>query len=244
MKVNMRGGGGTLDRVVINNWPEVYVRMYMGEGNVYELAIMIDNDVTQTKYVANMPYTIALSSTSVGKSVHIVIDNVTKNMGQKLSDAQMNVATTITINDGFDSSSYGTWTSTIEPDNVTVELDCEVVDNSTDVIVSKCGPDLWPNSVFNRIPILVSSDASFGYGSDTNYVMFGKQSFPVEGSVHSSWNESILYDVGGHESSLTINNQLTIMGLPESFVSHWVNTIHAKAYMGTGYVMLVPPSSS
>ena len=44
MKVNMRGGG-TLDRVVVNEPRTVYVRMYMNGGYVRAFAIMKANDV-------------------------------------------------------------------------------------------------------------------------------------------------------------------------------------------------------
>ena len=215
------------------------------------IAIMTDNNVIQTKYIAYVWSSIALSSQSIGALLHIVIDNVTKNMGQKLSDAQMSETATITIGSKSASYSRGTWTSTIKPDNVTVELDCKVVEvnENSSIIVAKCGHDQWPDSVFNRIPIYVPGNrVYFGSDSTTNTPLFVTDYFSKEGSIPSSWNESILYDVGGHESSLTINNQLTIKKLPTEFVSHWVN-MGAKALMGgyngvVGYVMLVPPNGS
>ena len=241
------GGGGTLDRVVVNNWPDVYVRMRVKNGDVNALAIMTNNDILQTKYVAGIDqFGIDINSLSIGDSVHIIINDVMKNMGTKYKDATMNDKTTITI--GSDSNSYlcGAWTSTIEPNNVTVELDCNVVSKNKDIVTAKCGTDLWPNSVFNRIPIYVyaGSMTRFGYGIDTNYAIFGSNYFQTSGSVPSDWNESIQYDVDGSGTSLIIGNQVTIMGLPKSFVSYWVNTIHAKAYMGNRYAMLVPPGSS
>ena len=236
------GGGGTLDRVVMNNWQDTYVRMYVNSGaEVWSIVIVKANDILQTKYVAGDLH-IPISSTSIGDSVHIVIKNVTKNMGTSYNDADMKTdETTITINDGSDSSSYGTWTSTIEPENVTVELNCKVVDNSTDVIIAKCYSETtWDESVFNRIPIAGTGGtyAYFGYGGSTNRAMFGTRLFFFNELIPSGWNE---YNVTGSGSYLTIGNQLTIKNLPESFVSHWVNTIHAKAYMGNGYMMFVPP---
>ena len=150
--MNMRGGGGTLDRVVVNehetyvNEHETYVRRHVIGGKVRGLAIMTDNDILQTKYMAHIYNGIAIDATSIGDLVHIVINDVWTNMGTSSSDAGMNKETTITINDDSDSRTYGTWTSTIEPDNVTVELDCVVTDNSTDVIISKCGSETtWVN---------------------------------------------------------------------------------------------------
>ena len=241
-------GGITFDRVIANEHA-VYVRMYVpGVVKVWSIVIMIDNDILQTKYVANIHNYITLSSTSIGDLLYIVIENVTKHMGTSYNDADMfKEITTITINDDSDSRVYGTWTSTIEPDNITVELDCVVVDNSTNVVVAKCDSETtWSESVFNRIPISIDSHAQFGYSTITNLPMFGTAYFPIDGSITQSWNESIRYNVTGSGSSLTIgdgDDKVTIMKLPESFVSHWVDTIHAKAYMGDDRVMLVPPNA-
>ena len=161
MKVNMRGGGGTLDRVVVNKPSSIWMRIYTFNGNMYSFAIMADNNVLQTKYMAGM-YTY-IGSLSIGNSLHITIENVSKHMGTTRNDAEMMIEnTTIYINDNCDSSLYGTWTSTIVPENVTVELDCKVVDNSTNTIVTECGPDRWSDSVFNRIPIDIWNKARFG----------------------------------------------------------------------------------
>ena len=231
---------------MVNNWQDTYVKMDKIGINIYALSIMNDNDILQTKYVAYMYNGITLSSSSIGDSLHIVIDNVTKNMGTTLDDAKMiakeSTTTTITINDDSDSGSLGTWTSTIVPENVKVELNCKVVKDSKSFIIAKCGRNQWINSVFNRIPIRVSSnDAEFGSYSYINRAMFGTSSFSKEGLIPSLWNESIQYIVDGRGSDLIIGSQLTIKNLPESFVRYWVIIVHAKAYMGNGYAMLVPP---
>ena len=241
---NLDAGGGTLDRVVVNNWPPVYVRMCVEGGKLKAFAIMTNNDVLQTKYVADMGMEglVISSSLSIGDLVHIVIENVTKHMGTSFDDANMNKEKTKIVI-GFDSDSrYGTWTSIIEPDNVTVELDCEVVGTYGKIVTAKCNSETtWPDSVFNRIPIYTTM---FGSDYTTNQALFGIDGFSKKGSVPSGWDE---YNVTGSGSSLTIgDNQLTIMGLPESFVSYWVDTIHAKAWMGTNAygnsrAMLVPP---
>ena len=220
----------------------VWVKMYMSGKYVHGLAIMIDNDVIQTKYITSTY--IAFSSTSIGNFVHIVIENVTKNM-EISSYIDTLESTTIHINDPSVSEAKGTWTSTIVPENVTVELDCEVVDNSTSVIVAKCDSEsTWPESVFNMLPIHVPgiNGAYFGSSDVTNMVMFGKRYFQTSGSIPSSWNESIQYNVTGKGSSLTIGGQFTIESLPELFVSHWVN-MGAKAYMGDDVAIFVPPDS-
>ena len=245
-KVNLRGGGDSIDRVIANEHA-VYARIYVDEvGVAWGLSIMIDNDVTQTKCFG---YTngVTTNTLSLGDSVHIVIDNVTKNMGTKYEDTKMKEVTTNRINRGYSLYAQYTWTSTVKPDDVKMELDCKVVDDSTNVIIAKCDSETtWGDSVFNRLFIYFGeSSLSWVYNGPVNLVLFGTRSFPFKGSVSSSsWNESIRYDVSGHESNLTIGNQLTIMGLPESFVSHWVNTIHAEALMGTDRIMLVPPDSS
>ena len=221
--------------------------MYVNGGKVKALAIIKDNNVLQTKYVAYILYGITLSSSSIGDSLHIVIENVAQNMGTSYNDADMQKeSTTIAINDGSDSISYGTWTSTIVPENVTVELNCKVVEvnENTSVVTAKCYSETtWNESVFNRIPMWVTSNAQFGYNSFTNMAMFGTDSFLTEGSITQSWDGSTRYNVDGSGSNLTINDQFTIMGLPESFVSHWID-MGAKALMGNKRIMLVPPGSS
>ena len=219
--------------------------MYTIGKNVWSIAIMNDNNILQTKYVIS-DLNIPMSSSSIGDSVHIVIENVTKHMGTTLDDAWMNEdPTNITINNESGSNTRCTWTSTICPDNVTVELNCKVVETSGlvgitgSIVTANCGPDQWPNSVFNRIPILVSGSAQFVNSIYITRVMFGTSSFSFDGSVPAEWTK---FNVSGHGSSLIIgNNKVTIKNLPESFVSHWVDTIHAKAYMGKTRVMLVPP---
>ena len=210
--------------------------MYVYRGNAYSLAIMIDNDILQTKYVASIYIG---TTTSIGDSLHIVIENVTKNMDTTLDDAKMKKEyTTVTIGSGSDSSSYGTWTSTIESNNVTVELECEVVEVNGDIVTAKCDSDnYWPDSVFNRIPMWMEyGNVYFGFGSGINSMLFGTNEFKYSGTVPSEWKQ---YNVTGHESNLTFGNQCTIMGLPESFVSYWVD-MGAHAYLGNLYAMLVP----
>ena len=192
-----------------------------------------------------------IGSSSIGDLVHIVIDNVKTNTGTGSNDASMNDKTTIYIGSGSSSNVRGIWTSTIEPQESRVELDCEVVKTSDvagiggSIVTARCYSDTdWPDSVFNRLPInIVSmiSSITFGPGSYTNVVLLGTNQFRfyIYGSVPSGWSR---YNVTGSGSSLTINNQLTITDLPESFVSHWVN-MGAKAYMGGDRAMLVPPDS-
>ena len=230
---------------MVANEHAVWVRMYVNGGIVYSLAIMVDNDILQTKYIAFMLWSdITISSTSIDDSVYIVINNVTKNMGTTYNDAMMvKELIGITINDEYYSDSQGTWTSTIEPDNVTVKLNCKIVDNSTSVIISKCdSKTTWGESVFNRIPIRLGGIACFGFDSTINHVMFGTDILPIEGSAHSSWNESIRYDVTSDGSSLVLGNQVTIKDLPESFVSHWTD-MGAEALMDTGHAILIPPDA-
>lgn len=235
--------GEYIDKVVMNEHG-IYVRMYIEGMSAQTLAIIIDNDILQTKYVVHMAYSIGLSSTSIGESLHIVIENVTKNMGTSWIDASLSqYETTIHINDGSDSHSYGTWTSTIEPDNVTVELDCEIVNNSNSIIVSKCTSyTYWPKSVFNRIPMCNQIGVNFGYDQDTNRALFGTKYFSIEGAIPSGWNK---YNVTGNGSNLTFGDQYTIKDLPESFVSYWVN-MGAEVWMGGDdfkQSMLVPPDT-
>ena len=228
---------------MIANEHGIYVRMYVVEDFVKGLAIMKANDILQTKYVSGYIY-IDPSSTSIGNTIHVIIENVKQNMGSSYDDAQMSKTTKIIIGSNSNSRTYGTWTSTIEPPNSRVELYCVVVENDGAIVTAKCDSETtWDESVFNRIPININGGtyAYFGRDRSTNQALFGASSFSFIGPVPSGWNE---YKVSGHESNLTIGNQFTIMGLPESFVSHWVDTIHAKTYMGNGYVMLVPPESS
>ena len=241
-----RCGGATFDRVVANEHG-IYVRMYVSEGKVEGLAIMKAN-ILQTKYIAQLWNGITIDPLFIGDSVHIVVENVTQNMGTELSDAQVETdKTTIRINDGSDSKSYGTWTSTIVPENVTVELDCEVVEVNGKTITTKCDSEItWSESVFNRIPIWSSSGmyAFFGCDSPTNRAMFGGTiGFSKEGYTPEKWDKMIRYNVTTNDGTdLVLGDQLTIKDLPESFVSYWVNTIHAKALMGNyAYAMLVPP---
>ena len=246
VQVNM--DGDVLDRVMMNEHA-VYVRICVYEMSVYALAIMTDNDILQTKYMVYMWVIDPLDQElSIGDSVHIIIENVTENMGTTIDDAAMMNMTTICVNNVSDLQSYGIWASTVKPENVTVELDCkvvEVVENSTSVITAKCNSETtWGESVFNRIQIWVNGEeAIFGYDWDTNRVLFGTRSFPMEGSVPYGWKQ---YNVTGNGSNLTIGGKLTIMDLPESFVSYWVDTIHANAWMGRDedyddVIMLVPP---
>ena len=221
----------------------VYVRMYVDEGEVWSLAIMKANDVLQTKYIM-YPYNDITINSSIGASLYIVIENVTKHMSTSYADADMNNdPTTITIDGGSDSA-YGTWTSTIEPDNSKVELNCKIVENDGTIVTAKCiSESTWSESVFNRIPIWIDrmgAYACFGINSITNHMLFGEGYFSVYGSIPGGWNE---YNVTGSGTSLKIDNQFTIMNLPESFVSYWVNMC-AKAYMGNDRVLLVPPGSS
>ena len=231
---------------MIANEHAVYARIYVDEvGVAWGLSIMIDNDVTQTKCFG---YTngVTTNTLSLGDSVHIVIDNVTKNMGTKYEDTKMKEVTTNRINRGYSLYAQYTWTSTIEPDNVTMELDCKVVDGSTNVIVAKCDSETtWGDSVFNRLPIQFINESSVmcTHNGPVNLALFGTRSFPFEGSVPEKWDEDTRYDVTGNGSNLTIGNQVTIMNLPKSFVNHWVN-IGAKAYMGNSYAMIVPQNDS
>ena len=187
MQTSMRGGD-SFDRVIANEHT-VYVKMYKDGRYVWALTIITDNDVTHVKYVAGgLSIFLPSSSFSIGDSVHIVIENVTKNMGTELSDAKMNKEyTTILIDDSYYIYSCGTWTSTILPDNETVELNCEVVEVNGYAVTTKCITNtIWPNSVFNRIPMVISGTAQFGYNSWTNRLLFGTDSFKIDGSIPSS----------------------------------------------------------
>ena len=241
------GGGPTFDRVVANEHG-IYVRMYVRtSGKAWSLVIMTDNDILQMKYIAHIWGGINVASLSIGNLVHIIINNVKQNMGTSIKDVAMNNGlTTITIGSGSNSNSRGTWTSTIEPDNVTVELDCAVVNNNNSIITAKCNSDTtWGDSVFNRIPIYINEGgAKFGFDGNTNQALFGIDKLPIDGLITQKWDGSTLYNVDGSGSNLTIGEQFTIKDLPSDFVSHWVDTIHAKAYMGDARVMLVPPGSS
>ena len=236
MKVNMRGGGGTLDRVVVNKPSSIWMRIYTFNGNMYSFAIMADNNVLQTKYMAGM-YTY-IGSLFIGYSLHIVVENVTKNMGTSLYED-----TVIRIGNGSNINAIGTWTSTIVPENVTVELECKVVEmnEDTSVVTAKCdSKTMWSKSVFNRIYMGVyPADNNIHIGGEPPMQhLFGYNGFGYSGSIPSGeWSQ---YNVTGSGSSLIIGDQLTIMNVPESFVSHWVDTIHAKALMGNSRIILVP----
>ena len=237
--------GGTLDRVVMNKhgvWVRICVDEVSITGKVDNgLVIMTDNDILQTKYIAMVNFPIN-SSLSISDPIHIVIDNVWTNTGTEISDAKMRETTTIHINDDSDSKSCGTWTSTIKPDNVTVELNCVVVENDGTIITAKCDSETtWPESVFNRILIRRSNYMFFGVHLCNQIAMFGHGSaFKTEGSIPSEWSQT---NVTGSGSNLTIGNQLTIMGLPESFVNHWVN-MNVRAWFGNNnFAIFVPPDS-
>ena len=232
----------------MNNWPDVYVRMHMNYGMyIRGLAIMVNNDVLQTKFIGSNTYD-DITASFTSNPFHIVIEDVWMNTGISYSDVQINSNTKILINDNEYTLLRCTWTSTVKPDNVTVELDCEKVYEVSSsitgyVVAAKCkSKTTWPKSVFNRIPMVVNrKTTNFGCSdSPTNQVLFDTWEFNHEGSVPSSWNESTRYSVTGSGSSLTINDQFTITGLPESFVSHWVD-MGAKALMGGDRAMLVPP---
>ena len=232
----------------MNEPSSTWVRMYMNGGKVGALAIMTDNDILQTKYVTYITNSIALSSSSISDSLHIVIENVTKNMGATYNDAILsyNERTNVYINDISDSEARGTWTSSIEPENATIELDCKVVDNSTNTIIAKCDSETtWPESVFNRLPIWVDDTAVFGHMIHITYVLFDKSELSFDGSIPSGWNR---YDVTTNKdgTSLILGNQFTIKNLPTDFVSHWAN-MNANAMIGmykdSSYkcAILVPP---
>ena len=238
--MNIRGGG-TLDRVVVNNWPEVYVRMYVTGEKVKAFAIMVDNDELQTKFIGYNSIS-SIPASFISNPFHIIIDNVWINTGTSTSDVDMKQSTRLHINDD-EYDLWGTWTSTVKPDNTKVELDCEVVENSNSIVTAKCILETaWDESVFNRIPISTPSVASVGSYSVINQALFGTKSFKIEGSTPLTYYESTRYNVTGNGSNLTIGGQLTIMGLPESFVNHWVD-MDAEAYMGNTRVLLMPPKS-
>ena len=241
-------GGGTLDRVVVNEPGIVFVRMYI-PGYIQSLAIMTGNNVLQTKFIG-YNRNLQIHSSFTNNPFHMVIEDVWTNMGNSSSDVQMNYNTKLYINNDIKYTLRCTWTSTVKPDNTTMELDCEVVKTDGDIITAKCiSETAWDKYVFNRIPIYTGTgDAYIGGGvnGDINQLLFNTYSFPAKGSIKQSWDESTRYKVAGSESNLTINDQVTIMELPESFVSHWVN-MRAEAYMGdiwgADYIMLVPPDS-
>ena len=243
------GGGGTLDRVVVNNWPPVYVRMYMEGEYVKGIAIMNDNDITQTKFIGSNPND-QIHSSFTNNPFHMVIENVWINTGTSTNDVLMFQNTMVHINDGSGLPLRGTWTSTVKPDNTRVELDCEVVENDGSFITAKCDSETkWPNSAFNRIPILVNGVPIYiGSNMYTNQVLFGTNYFSKKGSITQSWDGSTRYNVTGSGTDLKINNQFTIPRLPESFVNYWVNmgaeALLGKNKQGIGYAILVPPKSS
>ena len=245
-------GGGPLDRVVVNNWPEVYMRMCVTRGmtdGLDALAIMIDNDVTQTKFIGYNPNW-QIPASFISKPFHMVIENVWINTETSSSDAGMDHDTKIHINDN-EYQLWCTWTSTVKPDNTTVELDCEVVKTDGNIVTAKCNSGTtWPESVFNRIPIWPLSGAMFGGYNTINQALFGTKSFEIEGSITQSWDGITRYNVTTNDdgSSLILGNQLTIKNLPIDFVSHWID-MDVEALMGqnrtTGNrAMLVPPNDS
>ena len=210
------------------------------------LAIMTNNDVTQTKFIGYNPNW-QIPASFISKPFHMVIENVWINTGTSTSDVVMKQSTKLHINnDEYDL--WCTWTSTVKPDNTTVELDCEVVKTDGNIVTAKCGLDQWPNSVFNRIPIWPLSGAMFGGYNTINQALFSTKTFEIEGSITQSWDGSTRYNMTTNDgTSLTINDQFTIKNLPTDFVSHWVN-MGAKALIGqtrdTGNrAMLVPPKS-
>ena len=227
-----------------NTYP-VYARIMVDQYNIAKaLAIMTDNDILQTKYIAG-GFKIDLNKQpSIGDSIHIIIDDVGKHAGVTMSDAQMDETTTITINGVSDSKSNGFWTSTIEPENMTVELLGKVVEVNGNIITAKCESEtIWDKYVFNRLPMrsIMMRMVTIGRDNTTNRVLFGTDSFTFGGSADAKWMQC---DVTGDGSSLTIGEHGSIKDLPESFVSHWVDTIRAKAWIGKdeygdGYIMLV-----
>ena len=216
------------------------MRMCLG-GSADALVIMTNNDVLQTKFIGYNPHG-RFPSPTIGDSFHIVIDNVWTNMGNSTSDVMMNYNTGLHINDDT-FTLWCTWTSIIKPDNVTVELNCEVVETNGSIVTAKCYSETtWDNSVFNRIPIYISSrSAIIGKDNYISQALFNTYVFSKEGSITQKWDGSTRYNVTGSESNLTINDQVTIKDLPTDFVNHWVN-MGAEALMGGSYVMLVPPN--
>ena len=259
----MRGGGDLFDRVIANmHREETYVRMNMNGG----LAIMNDNDVTQTKYIAALSITI--DSPSIGDSLHIVIDNVTQNMGTSLDDIKMTKeSTTISINNESISDARGTWTSTILPDESRVELYCDVIGISGSIVTAKCLTDTnWPNSVFNRLPLRIEHIGIVNHPSYTEIFIIDNANIVSLLDIATSY---MIYDF--HSDHWSNNNRLSISAydyygkdtfafgdklfyiqdsLPTNFVNHWVNTVHAellmmydKAHYMYYYGLFVPPES-
>ena len=240
-------GGGTLDRVVMNEPRVAWVRMYKSMGGyVYALAIMTDNNMLQTKFIGYNQYSV-ITASFTNNPFHMVIEDVWKNTGTSTSDATMDQKAKIYINNDGKYSLCGTWTSTVKPDNTRVELDCEVVKTDGNIVTAKCISETrWSNSVFNRIPIYVGNVGAYiGVDNLVNNVLFGTNSFSTEGSITQSWDGSTQYNVTTNDdgSSLIIGNQFTIKDLPTDFVSHWVDTIHAEALMGNNRIILIPPKS-
>ena len=237
---------------MVNEPRNVWVRMCVDARGSLGFVVMTDNDITQTKLIGhNVHANIPSSFTS--NSFHIVIENVCTNMGTSTNDMEMKQSTKLHINNDEYTLSC-TWTSTVEPDNVTMELDCEVmetsetVETSSSIIIAKCGPDIWSDSVFNRVPMYIGSGAAY-VSRDTivNEILFNTLSFSTEGSITQSWDGSTQYKVTANDAtSLAINDQFTIKDLPKSFVSHCVN-IGAKALLGKddagiGHAMFTPPN--
>ena len=248
--------GGTLDRVVVNEPPSVWAKMYISGTILQALAIMIDCDSLQTKYIAgdiNNPNIIDLIELpDIGDKFHIIIENVTKNMETTYEHTRLSETTTMYIGNISSSNVQGTWTSTIVPENVTVELDCKVVENDGTIITAKCDSETtWPDSVFNRIPIRLYGEVMFGVSS-VNALLFNGIDFfkyDIMKVVINDWTNT-RYNVTTNDGSNFIlgDSIYNLKGIPTDFVSYWVDTIHAEVMMGrewsVTYVMLVPPASS
>ena len=228
----------SFDRVVMHEHASVYARIHMHNHEANAISIMINNDVAQTKYFAWINWIDLGKELSVGDDVHIIIDNVTKNMGIISNDVELYSETsTITIN-GHSNYSGGTWTSTIIPENVTVELTGKVVNVDKDIglVTVKCESDeSWSDSVMDRMPLFVDYEAKYL----TNHVLFDTDQLITDGFYPEEWDETTRFSVTGEGSTLLIGDQFAIYDLPESFVTHWLN-MDAEALMGKSDIMLLP----
>ena len=242
------------DRVVVDEHADVYARMHVINHKANAISIMINNDVAQTKYFAWVNWVDLGKDPSVDDDVHIVIENVTQNMGIISKDEELYSETSpITIN-GRSNYSGGTWTSTILPENVTVELNCKVVDVDGDIecrsirpsehgwgcknrrVTMKCESDeTWSDSVMNRMPLFVDYEARYL----TNHVLFDTGQLITDGFYPEEWDGITRFSVTGEGSTLIIGDQFAIYDLPESFVNHWLN-MGAVALMGNSNIMLLP----
>ena len=244
----------------------MYVNIYAKI--LYALAIMNDNDMTQTKYIAHDIDTRLDEAPSIGDKIHIVIDNVTQNTGTSLNDAMMSETTTIKFNDKSVSNVKGTWTSTILPNELRVELIGEVINISGDIVTTKCLTNTnWPDSVFNRLPWMIEYYYDILYKQETKRIhitnsedMLSIFDFPVfcdivhfkpdddwsnNNRLSISANNDYGYDtlIFGDSDLFRINDRL-----PSTFINHWANTIHAELLMiGISdryyYGLFVPPES-